>query len=70
MHKMNEEKQDEIANLIDRWIDFKHLFNNKYIRQFIISVKRQNLFQEITSREIYYTIKSYERWYIRELTRN
>lgn len=70
MHKMNEEKQEELAILIDKWIDFKHLFNNKYIRQFIISVKSQNLFQEITSREIYYTIKSYERWYIRELTRN
>lgn len=67
---MNEEKQDEFANLIDKWINFKHIFNNKYIRQFVISVKSQNLFQEITSREIYYTIKSYERWYIRELTRN
>lgn len=70
MHKMNEEKQEEIANLIDKWIDFKHLSNNKYIRQFVVSVKSQNLFQEMTSREIYYTIKSYERWYIRELTRN
>ena len=51
-----EKVQEKLQNLINYWMNF-----SGNMRQFITWLRSQNLFQEMTAREISQCIRSYER---------